>query len=404
MLGGGAAASSDTDAEALSARRRSSLDSLAELRRSQAKHEAMVGAHARKRRCTITKSGWLQTGTIAIRHKDDKEGGVFYKPVKWKRTFFVLSNNTLTVHKSEDQSESAGRIPLTPDSMVHDTTLHPHAFQLVTPFVAIHVCAETPEEKHSWTQLIHTEICSSTFWQHLPPRIVAAALALIDDTDSLYEVFLPTKKPLDVVLRNTGELVEVCDAKPTSGIFVGSFLSRMQGQSVISRTYSEVIEQLSHWEPPMTLELRTPPGLEGTLRKRSGRFLKGWDTCHFALERGALFFYPPGQAKANARKFELQVRERACPPLTAPARRAPLALLGAHSHTLPCPRAPQSVRTTARELHCVWCHRPSSAETSASRSRAGPRRWYSRLRPKKLSSSGAQICATRSASRTAGGC
>lgn len=88
----------------------------------------------------------------------------------------------------------------------------------------------------------------------------------------------------------------------------------------------------------MTLELRTPPGLEGTLRKRSGRFLKGWDTCHFALERGALFFYPPGQAKANARKFELQVRERACPPLPAPPR-SHCSYCSARTHT-PCRSSP----------------------------------------------------------------
>ena len=104
--------------------------------------------------------------------------------------------------------------------------------------------------------------------------------------------------------------MEVSDAKPTSGIFIGSFLSKVQGKSVTCCSYSEVIEQLSHWTPPMTLELRTPPGLEGSLRKRSGRLLKSWDTHHFVLERAALFFGPPGQAKSNPRKFELKVR---CP-------------------------------------------------------------------------------------------
>jgi hypothetical protein len=197
-------------------------------------------------------------------------------------------------NKEPTQSLSKGEqgtLLLTPESMVHDTTLVKSSFQLVTPYVALHFHAESDEEREDWTTAMLRVIYSSLEYDHIPQVVRSHAYDIASDPSHFYEVVYDEKRPLGMALKPVGEWAVVSAVKPHAGMFVSSYLVAIQGESVVLTPYREVIQMLSSWEPPLTLRFRRQPSLSGYLYKQcSGRMFKSWVEHRVCLKNGVLHY------------------------------------------------------------------------------------------------------------------
>ena len=213
-------------------------------------------------------SGWLDCLTIEVQHRDSQS---FYRARSSQRFFFVLrsecSEPLLRSFADDSLATEHGSIRITTDSSAFVTTLAEHSFQVVTPFVVIHMRAADDTERSAWLDALHAAIQCTSVPPVLPQRVLHDAR---HDVPELYEVLYATRKPLGMGLSQqpNGQWAEVSRADATAGMFVGSFLNAINSQPVLLLPFEEVLQRLQNWTPPMLLEFRSAPYMAGQLLKR----------------------------------------------------------------------------------------------------------------------------------------
>lgn len=227
-----------------------------------------------------------------------KRGKLRLRPAKggdiWDEFYFVLTMNELLVMEKNDdgQMEVMDVHDIHPSCSVFETNLGLYAFELVTAKRVLHVMSDSREGTAAWIHAIRTSIANSQP-ENNDPLLQAAMIRLEDDV--FYDVSFVEDKPLGVVLERSGEwaVVKLSNVRDT-GVSIGSALTSINGDSCVLKTYSQTIDLLKNWKPPLTLGFRRPPALSGYMvklsRQRRGNSQKNWQKRFFCLSEGRLMY------------------------------------------------------------------------------------------------------------------
>lgn len=157
---------------------------------------------------------------------------------------------------------------LSPNSIAFETTLGPNSFEVVTTNTILHLCARSSAEMHVWMQSVKAAAAASV----LDPADPLFQMALLKiDLDEIFQVSFNVKAPLGVVFEKTGEwaIVRSTSTDISAQIPVGSVLTSINGESVILKSYSDVVSRLRGWQPPLRLTFRRVPPKTAYLLKQS---------------------------------------------------------------------------------------------------------------------------------------
>ena len=227
-----------------------------------------------------------------------KRGKLRLRPEKggdiWDEYYFVLTMNELLVMEKNDegQMEVIDVHDIHPNCSVFETNLGLYAFELVTSKRVLHVMSDSREGTAAWIHAIRTSIANSQPENNDP--LLQAAMAKLEE-DVFYEVSFVEDKPLGVVLERSGEwaVVKLSNARDT-GVTVGSALTSINGDSCVLKTYSQTIDLLKNWRPPLTLGFRRPPSKNGYMvklsRQRRHNNQRNWQKRFFSLSEGRLIY------------------------------------------------------------------------------------------------------------------
>lgn len=227
-----------------------------------------------------------------------KRGKLRLRPAKggdiWDEYYFVLTMNELLVMEKnqEGQMEVMDVHDIHPSCSVFETNLGLYAFELVTSKRVLHLMSDSREGTAAWIHAIRASIANSQPENNDP--LLQAALAKLEE-DVFYDVSFVEDKPLGVVLERSGEwaVVKLSNARDT-GVTIGSALTTINGESCVLKTYSQTIDLLKNWKPPLTLGFRRPPSKSGYMvklsRQRRGNNQRNWQKRYFTLSEGRLVY------------------------------------------------------------------------------------------------------------------
>jgi hypothetical protein len=120
-----------------------------------------------------------------------------------------------------------------------------------------------------------------------------AAKNLLDDVEKTeFEVCFEEKRSLGISLERSNEWA-ITKVAPQE-LEIGSALCRVNGESVLLKTYAEAMTLLKHASWPLNMRFRRAPSKEGVLWKRSrGRTgsARNWKKRYFKLSAGTLEYY-----------------------------------------------------------------------------------------------------------------
>eukprot|EP00937_MAST-01D_sp_MAST-1D-sp2_P007325 g7325.t1 len=239
----------------------------------------------------------LSTGVVELRTED---GQVMYRAKMWKRKYAVLKpvaprGAAITFYKSDKTDDPRGSVVLTPDSHVLETGLNPASFVLVTPFVVLHLSAETDKERGEWVLAIQRLIHACSDMPHLPQSVLTAAAG---GDDRVVHVRYEAKQPLGFACKQVGQwaVITATQVGGSRELAPGLVLRSINGQNVTLVDYMDVVKQLQRWAPPLALEFSEQPGRSGRLRvaQAGAGVVSGTDTGELRvlrLHNGTLYHF-----------------------------------------------------------------------------------------------------------------
>jgi myosin heavy subunit len=249
------------------------------------------GAAADSGGINIRIKGQLFTGTLWVK-QDLQAFENLYKPIDWKPYYFVLEDKTLYCFQDGLCRNLIGAVMITKDSTVYPTSLSPYSFQVVTPYLVMHLDSTKKEETNAWIRALQDLIHASTVG-HLPAEIVRAAKKACVGSE-MYSVTYGadgTRTPLKLKLKpKTKRWALVTQAAKGSEITVGSVLSKVNDRSVHEEGYHHIVNLLRQWQPPLTLTFRRAPTAYGFMRQQTPNTHK-WKLRYLSVECGALQVY-----------------------------------------------------------------------------------------------------------------
>jgi hypothetical protein len=161
----------------------------------------------------------------------------------------------------------------------------------VTANKVLHVSSENIEDMKAWIAAVRDTI-SNSIMDYSDPLFQHALLKI--DNDEFYTSTFTEKAPLGVVFERSGEwaIIKSSNKQNLTGIYVGSVLASVNGESVVLEEYQKTIERLRNWTPPLTLGFRRPPRKEAYLLKESkskkNPSKRLWKKRFFILAEGKL--------------------------------------------------------------------------------------------------------------------
>ena len=230
--------------------------------------------------------------------------------------FFTLTSTTLKHFESESSCKAKGATAietfrLNPQCCVFETKMEgmSNSFELVTPKRVLHLAAANEAVAEEWIRTLRRIITQSQVTQGPLLDVVRERWACnMDGTLSgpdFYEVKFETKQPLGLVLERSCEWAMVrLSNNPDTAVTIGSVLYTINDEAVTLKTYPEIINMLTGWQPPLVLGFRHSPKKRGWLSKQSrgkNSSVKNWKTRYFVLEAGRLAYYD-GDAKGAEMK------------------------------------------------------------------------------------------------------
>ena len=126
---------------------------------------------------------------------------------------------------------------------------------------------------------------------------------LMEATKMEYEVTYESRRSLGISLERSNEWGVVKVAPPE--VEVGSVLTRVNGESVLLRSYAEAMQCLKHATWPLTMRFRKAVSKEGYLLKRSrGRTgsARNWKKRYLVLANGILEYYTKAPSEGGVAK------------------------------------------------------------------------------------------------------
>ena len=224
----------------------------------------------------------LHSGFLSVRPKSGN--------VEWEDRFFMLTETEL--YQFEDDSSMAPEhvYVLSPNCSVFETKLQEHSFEFVTNSKVLHTQGENAEVTAGWIKKLREAINNSKAIENDPLLEAAKKQKAI-----FYDVIFETKKPLGLVLERSGDwaLVKLAN-QDTTHVSIGSALTTVNGDEVILSDYTETIQRLTAWQPPLRLGFRLAPEKRGWLTKQGrGRKSKrkNWKPRYFVLAEGRLSYF-----------------------------------------------------------------------------------------------------------------
>ena len=235
-----------------------------------------------------------------------KRGKLRMRPPKggdvWDEFYFVLTMTELLVMEKNSDGQMAviDMYEIHPNCGVFETNLGHYTFELVTSKKVLHVMSDSRESTSAWIHAIRASIANSQ--PEADDPLLAAALSKMEE-DVFYEVSFLEDKPLGVVLERSGEwaIVKLSNQRET-GVYIGSALTSINGESCVLKSYAQTIERLKNWRPPLHLGFRRAPRKSGFLvklsRQRRGNTQKNWKERYFLLDEGRLTYKENDSADA----------------------------------------------------------------------------------------------------------
>lgn len=235
----------------------------------------------------------------AVLDKASINGNLQIRPAEggdvWPEYQVALTETSLVLIQSFDDGNHfkvTDTFIITKDCKCIETHLKQFAFQVVTAERILHCAAQTKPIADYWMASIMSKIKVSVA-EDPNDHLFKLAMTRISN-DKYYDVTFNEAKPLGIVLEKVGEwaLVKISNFKET-GVKVGSALCAINGESVLYEKYSETVEKLKNWTPPLTLQFRQAPEKKGYLLKKSNKRGKdtSWNRRWFVLGEGKLGFY-----------------------------------------------------------------------------------------------------------------
>lgn len=132
---------------------------------------------------------------------------------------------------------------------------------------------------------------------------VQSKTILLEATKMEYEVTYESRRSLGISLERSNEWGIVKVAPPE--VEVGSVLTRVNGDSVLLKTYAEAMQCLKHATWPLTMRFRKAVSKEGYLLKRArGRTgsAKNWKRRYVVLANGILEYYTKAPSEGGVAK------------------------------------------------------------------------------------------------------
>ena len=220
--------------------------------------------------------------------------------------YFTLTSTTLKHYESESscKAKNATAIEtfrLNPQCCVFETKMEgmSNSFELVTSKRVLHLAAANEAVAEDWIRTLRRIITQSQVTQGPLLDVVRERWACnMDGTltgPDFYDVKFETKQPLGLVLERSCEWAMVrLSNNPDTAVTVGSVLYTINDEAVTLKTYPEIINMLTGWQPPLVLGFRHSPKKRGWLSKQSrgkNSSVKNWKTRYFVLESGRLSYY-----------------------------------------------------------------------------------------------------------------
>jgi hypothetical protein len=210
---------------------------------------------------------------------------------------------TLRTSFAGEESSSNVEIVLNPDCAVVDTHMMAYAFELVTDQMIVHFAGHDAAEAKSWMSILGSAISESQLVTSEDILWIASERA---KKDRVYEVTFNEVKSLGIVMKRVAEWALVTNTLADSGVKVGSVLTSVNEHFVMFKPYSDVLNLLRNWHPPLKLQFREAPIKHGILNSKvMHKFSKGedgelanfsndlwddWTSHHVSMTNGVLQF------------------------------------------------------------------------------------------------------------------
>ena len=183
------------------------------------------------------------------------------KGMKWKRQHIVLTQEgNIYMHHQFDNPVS---YTLTPNSLVINTTLKQHSFELVLFSTSLHLSASSEAEKAEWVYILQSQIPLSNYDES--DQLQAAALGQ-DLEYSTVEFYCDTSPGLLLEKRGSFCMTTVVSENISRTVCTGSILSLIEDTSIIMEDFDSIIKLLSEWKPPLKLSFALSPRKMGWLQ------------------------------------------------------------------------------------------------------------------------------------------
>jgi hypothetical protein len=216
----------------------------------------------------------------------------------WPKFLFRLREASLVAISVDDSKDVVDqrvykKYVMSPSSSAFETNLGENTFELVSSNQILHVCADSPEDLASWIYNIRRAVSCAAF--DISDPLFQHALLKIDD-DVIYEAHFATKQPLGVIFERSGDwaITKTSTKQEVTNITVGSVLSSINGESVVTSDYFTTVNKLRGWNPPLTLTFRSVPRKEEYLlkdsRSKSNVSKRVWKKRFFILAEGKLAY------------------------------------------------------------------------------------------------------------------
>jgi len=182
------------------------------------------------------------------------------KGMKWKRQHIVLTQEgNIYMHHRFDNPVS---YTLTPNSLLIDTTLKQHSFELVLFSTSLHLQASSEAEKAEWIYILQAQIPLSHYDES--DQLQAAALGT-DLEYSTVEFHCDTSPGLLLEKRGSFCMTTIVSENISRTVCTGSILSLIEDTSIIMEDFDSIIKLLNKWNPPLKLTFALSPRKMGWL-------------------------------------------------------------------------------------------------------------------------------------------
>lgn len=214
-----------------------------------------------------------------------------------ERDFMLTKTNQLISYQNTKQHSSYHRTCMSyniqRNSLVYETNLGAHAFELVTSGKILHLKTESKDCTLQWMAKLKEVI------QTAPPENIEPLLTVAfkkSKTDIYYSLTIQDERSLaGVVLERVGEWAVVKQSKAElTGVFVGSTLVSVNDKDITQLNYSDTICALRNWAPPLCLQFRRTKRRVGYLLKQTkftdSSITSNWTRRYFILDEGSLMY------------------------------------------------------------------------------------------------------------------